>query len=405
LIRYHAAWVVPIAGRPLRDGWVTVDRGRVIAVGEGRTADGIAKVDLGRRALLPGLINAHTHLELSYLDHQIPAATEFTEWIRAVVAARRAEPDPSSERILRGVDAGIAQAIACGTSAVGDISNTLVTVAPLMRSPLHAVVFNELIRFRAPDPGGVVADACAQIARVPGNDAVRLGLAAHAPYSVAPGVFEAIRRAAATCAASTYSVHLSESRAESEFVASGQGPWRRFLEDLGAWDPGWVPPGGSPVAYLESLGFLGPSALAVHGVQMDERDLETLASLNATLVTCPRSNMLTGAGTPPIARFYASGVRVALGTDSLASTPDLNLFAELAEMRRLAPDVAAGRLLESATRAGAEALAVDRLLGTIEPGKSARLLSVALTSTAADVEEYLVGGVEPEQIMWVGEST
>jgi cytosine/adenosine deaminase-related metal-dependent hydrolase len=199
-------------------------------------------------------------------------------------------------------------------------------------------------------------------------------------------------------------VHLSESAEEVEFVRSGQGPWRAFLEEIGAWDESWRAPGVGPVRFLEDNGFLASHAIVVHGVQMSADDLHRLARHRATLVTCPRSNGHTGAGAPPIADFYASGVRVAVGTDSLASSPDLNVFAELATLRALAPEVSAASLLESATLAGAHALGFDADFGTIEPGKRARLLSVSVPEGTIDVEEYLVSGITPDQVGWIGES-
>src|SRR5205085_11360760 len=160
------------------------------------------------------------------------------------------------------------------------------------------------------------------------------------------------------------SVHLGESTQEIEFLRRGSGEWRALLESLGVWDPAWTAPGCGPVEYLERLGAVDENLIAVHGVQFDDDELSRLARVGATVVACPRSNRWTGAGPPPIERFYASGVRVAIGTDSLASVADLNMFAELAEMRRLAPGVPAARLLDSATRAGAVALGFGAGLGT-----------------------------------------
>jgi aminodeoxyfutalosine deaminase len=121
-------------------------------------------------------------------------------------------------------------------------------------------------------------------------------------------------------------------------------------------------------------------------------------------VTCPRSNEWTGAGRPKIAQFFASGVRVALGTDSLASVADLNLFAEMAAVREIAPDVPAAGILESATRSGAEALGFSADLGTIEPGKQAALIAVRVPAGVEDVEEYLVRGVQPADIRWLAQN-
>jgi cytosine/adenosine deaminase-related metal-dependent hydrolase len=197
------------------------------------------------------------------------------------------------------------------------------------------------------------------------------------------------------------SVHLGESAQELEFLQRGTGEWRALLEQLGAWTPSWTAPGCGPVEYLDALGMVHDRLVAVHGVHFTDAELTRLAAAGATVVTCPRSNRWTGAGLPPIDRFYASGVRVAVGTDSLASVDDLNLFAELAEVRRLAPSVPASRILDSATRAGARALGFDSELGSIEPGKRAQLLAVRLPAAVPDVEEYLLSGIDPGDIRWL----
>jgi cytosine/adenosine deaminase-related metal-dependent hydrolase len=402
LIRYHASWILPISEAPIRDGWVAVDRGRVVAVGR-RAPSGIgpADVDLGPVAVMPGLVNAHTHLELSYLRDEVSPSSAFVTWIGGVMAARRARPDPRAPEIMNAVTLAIAEAAAAGTTVIGDISNTLVTFDPLAGSPLAAVVFYELIRFHAPAPEAFVDAAVHSIDALPQTDRVRASLAAHAPYSVAPLVFRAIRAAVDRMPFVPCSVHLSESAEEVEFMRSGRGPWRAVLEQVGAWDPGWVPPGVSPVRFLDDNGFLDSRTLAVHGVQMTGDDLARLAVRGTTLVTCPRSNGHTGAGAPPISDFYKSGVRVAVGTDSQASAPDLNVFAELATMRALAPQVPASALLDSATYQGARALGFDADYGTIEPGRLARLLVVEIPPDAGDVEEYLVSGVQPDQLRWL----
>ena len=401
MIRYHARWVLPVASPPIADGWVAVDGGRVVAVGRGRPADFADDEQLGDVALMPGLVNAHTHLELSYLHDEVPPASEFVTWIRNVMAARRQRPDPRAADIVDAIDRAIVESRASGTAVVGDVSNTLVTFEPLARSALAAIVFYELIRFNAPDPRALVDAATAEIEALAPTEWVRASLAAHAPYSVAPLVLRAIREAVDRDALRPCSVHLCESAEETEFLRTGLGSWRRLLEDVGAWDPAWTPPGVSPVQFLDETGFLGANVLAVHGVQMTLDDLGRLKARGTTLVTCPRSNGHTGAGAPPIQDFYDAGVRVAIGTDSLASSPDLNVFAELATMRALAPAVPATALLESATIEGARALGFDADYGTIEPAKRARLIAVDLSPDVDDVEEYLVSGIRPAQIRWI----
>jgi aminodeoxyfutalosine deaminase len=414
LISYHASWVVPISAAPIRDGQVNVERGRVRDVGAGGTAGAgvrggarlagrVIEQDLGNVILMPGLVNAHTHLELSHLRGVVAPASNFVAWVRQLLAARRGYPDPRDPVILGGAADAIEEAVRTGTAVVGDISNTLITFDLLARSRLSAVLFYELIGFNLENADAMVQGAVEELRALPPMETVRPALAAHAPYSVARHLFRAIREATEHDGLGPRSVHLAESPEETQFIRAAAGPWRMLLEELGAWEPSWRAPGVSPVEYLDDVGFLG-GALVVHGVQMSADDLARVAARGATLVTCPRSNAYTGAGTPPIDRFYASGVRVAVGTDSLTSTPDLNMFSELAVMRAMAPTVPASRLLDSATRQGAAALGFEADYGSIESGKRGRLLAVAPGihfAEAADVEEYLLSGIQPDQISWI----
>jgi cytosine/adenosine deaminase-related metal-dependent hydrolase len=231
---------------------------------------------------------------------------------------------------------------------------------------------------------------------------VRVSLAPHAPYSTSPELFRAIRAEVDRQPPAITSVHVGESPEEMELLVHGTGEWASLLRLAGLWRDDWAHPRCGPVEYLDALGLIDGRTLVVHGVQLSDASLERLARLGATLVTCPRSNQWVGVGVPPIARFYASGVAVAVGTDSLASVADLNLFSELKTMRWIAPDLPARRFLESATLVGARALGLDAELGTLTPGKRAEIIAVSLPSTVDDVEEYLVGGVQPGQVQWVG---
>jgi len=403
--RYHAAWVVPITSAPIRHGWVEVDGGMITGVGGGSTqarpATGIREVQLPSTVVLPGLVNAHTHLELSRFRGAVPPAATMPSWARQMMAGQAAERPLRDEDTVREAVAELRRA---GTVLVGDIANTSASMDPLAASSLEAVVFREVLGFNATcdEAQAMVAQLWADVERRSGTR-IRLALAAHAPYSVAPSLFRAVSRAvveASSGALLPMSVHLAESREEIEFLETGAGDWRAILEERGRWAPDWSPPGTGPVEYLDQLGWLVSSTLVVHGVHLTRSELNCMASAGVTLVTCPRSNQWTGAGVPPVADFYASGVRIAVGTDSLASVPDLNLFAELSELRRLAPDIPAKVLLESATRSGAMALGFGSELGAIEPFRRAVLIAVTLPGPVDDVEEYLVSGIEPVQITW-----
>lgn len=399
MITYRADWVLPIADDPISNGSVTVEQGRIAAVG---TTTGGDVVDLGRAVIVPGLVNAHTHLELSYLHERIPPTRSFGEWVRIVMETRRQYPDPADPRIVEPARAAIARARAFGTALVGDVSNTLVTVPLLREARVPAQVFHELTGFTEQDPVARVSEARARADASGDAGEVRISIAPHAPYSVSAALFQAIRDDLDAHPRAVSSVHLGENPEEVQLLRHGDGPIREVLEGLERWPEDWHPPGVSPVRYLNDLGVLDSRMLVVHGVQFDGDDLTQLRAIGATLVSCPRSNRYVGVGDPPLEAFYAMGVRVVFGTDSLASVADLNMFAELAQARRIAPRVPARSLLESATSLAARALGFDQDYGSIEPGKTAALVAVRVPEGIGDVEEYLVSGVEPDRIQWLG---
>ena len=408
---YHASWVLPIAGPPIRDGWVRTSGGRVVALGGAAArgsspGDGQDTVELGDVAVMPALVNAHTHLELAWLRGRVPPGRNFIAWVMAQMRARLSPFGAASEAEIRAaITEALVEMRASGTGVVGDISNSLAGLDVLPTSGLVGVVFHEILKFNASDPAAFVAKAQARIAAAPKVPGWTLALAPHAPYSVAPGIFEAIRDTRQPARTSPTSVHVGESADEMEFLLTGGGGWRGVLGAMAAWNSSWEVPRCGPVTYLDRMNFWDARTLAVHGVQLDDAELALLAASGATLVTCPRSNVYVGVGEPPASRFFDSGVRIAIGTDSLASVEDLNLFSELAELHRLAPEVSPSRLLACATTNGAVALGLGDQYGTIEVGTRAALLAVTIPAATADVEQYLVSGITPDRVRWIESST
>jgi cytosine/adenosine deaminase-related metal-dependent hydrolase len=353
---------------------------------------------------MPGLVNAHTHLELSWMAGRVPPKPSMDEWIRELMAVRSAGPTEAadaSENENRGRElfqntsrplfSALAAAVGMvetGTVLVGDVSNTLMTPGLIASAGLRGVVFHELVGFSAPDPAALVEAAwarCDEVATLP----LEFSVVAHAPYSTSHALIQTIAAARRTA---PLAIHLGESDAELEFVATGQGPMRRMLERLGVWNELWPVPGCDPVEYIDRLGYLQAETLIVHATRLGAPALGAIRKAGAVIVSCPRSNRWVGSGSPPLAAFYQAGIPVAFGTDSLASVESLNVFDELAAARRIAPAVSASTLLESATRVGAQALGFGADYGTIEPGKLAALIAVSVPAAVADVEEYLVGG-------------
>ncbi len=396
---FTADWILPIAGPPIRGGAVTVADGAIVRVDHETAPNAVSR---GNVAILPALVNAHTHLELSYMHGRVPPSTSFADWVMALMTLRRASPDPGVPPILAAAKVAIGRAKASGTGLVGDVSNTLVTVPLLREAGMPAHVFYELIGFSHADPAARVRDARAYIRSTGAHGhGIRVSLAPHAPYSVSPGLFAAIRADVDADPLGVTSVHLGESAAEVELLRDGTGPTRVMLEQLGVWTDEWAIPGLSPTEYMAGLGFISPDALVVHGVQFTSDDLARVKAGGSTLVSCPRSNVHVGVGAPPLESFYAAGVPVAFGTDSLASCADLNMFTELAEARRIAPAVPARELLRSATLIGAQALRYGDEYGSIEAGKRASLIAVRVPAHVDDVEECLVHGVRPDAITWL----
>jgi cytosine/adenosine deaminase-related metal-dependent hydrolase len=390
---YACRWLLPIDGPPIERGWIEIDNGRIRGLGRG--VPPARAHDLGDVALLPGLVNAHTHLELSWMAGLVPPAESMDAWIRALLKLRRAGPPGGQEQVLRAAREAAAAMAKAGTVLVGDITNSLVSPRVLADAGIGGVVFHELLGFDAAEPAQMVKRAAAQAeseaeavahAHVP----IHVTVVAHAPYSVSPALFREIASRASDV---PLAVHLGESAEEMELLRTGRGPIRDLLETLGVWTDLWPVPSCDPVEYMHRLGYLRPGLLAVHAVHLTDEALATLAESEAVVVTCPRSNLWVGAGMPRVAHFYAAGLPVAIGTDSLASVDTLNLFDELAELRRVAPDVTAASLLDSATRVGAVALGFGSSFGTLSPGKRAALVAVDVPADVTDVEEYLVSGV------------
>ena len=395
-MRYIADWVLPIATPPVHRGRVDVRDGRVVGVGTAADAGGApaAVVDLGRAAILPALVNAHTHLELSELRGTVPPAASMPQWVDSLLQ-RRAEAGPPDPGAIRRA---IAEARASGTGLLGDIGNTAAAAPILAKAGMPARLFREVLAFPDRGASAAVDAAASDLGSVAAAGGVRVGMAAHAPFSVGRAAFAALDAVVRERFGGPRSIHLAESPEELEFLRSGSGPWRDLLDRIGRWDPAWTPPRCGPVEYLDRLGWLRAGLVVVHGVQLTDLELRRLAERDVFLVTCPRSNVWTGVGPPPIERFLRAGVPLAVGTDSLASAPDLNLFSELALMRSLAPSAPARRLLACATRHGAEALGFDDEFGTIAPGLRADLIGVRIPAGVGDVEEYLLGGITPDRV-------
>jgi aminodeoxyfutalosine deaminase len=381
---FTASWVVPVSSPPIRGGAVAVQDGTVRWVGRADDpgAPTGAVTGLGPGVLLPGLVNAHCHLELSHLRGRLPVAEGFVAWVEALVGAR-AHEDPAAVRV-RTAEA-IRELESAGTAAVGDVSNRLDHLDQLEASGLEAVVFHELLAWDPAQAAQRLREAEERSRLGPGRR-VRVRLAAHAPHSVSPELFRALAARGGPAA-----VHLAESAAESRFLLDGGGDWPAFLLRRGLGQVPFRPPGESPVRYLDGLGALRPGLLAAHCVRTDEADRALLARRGVSVVVCPRSNRALGVGLPDVPALLRSGVRVCLGTDSLASAASLDVLEDAALLHTAFPELEAGTIVHMATAAGAQALGFEQL-GDLAPGRRAALAFAPAADPPADPLGFLVSG-------------
>ncbi|MEW5807104.1 MAG: amidohydrolase family protein [Acidobacteriota bacterium] len=379
MITLRARWVVPVTSMIIEDGAIVISKDRIVDLGP---ADRIFKryrsirKDLGAAILLPALVNCHTHLELSHLKGRVKTRTGFVEWIGSLIRMR--EQDDEKEVIKRTKEA-IDRMYRSGTSSVGEVSNSLVTMKALSESRLRGIIFKEIFALRDEDALRCFTKALEEMQEFKTlfgkSGRFRFSITAHAPHTVSPVLFRMVRQFQ-RMSDSIISVHLAESQDEKKLIESGRGKLKDYLIEKSFWNYGWKVPGVSPVKYLDRLGILSGRMLAIHCVQVSAHDMDILRKRKVSVVVCPRSNRRLKTGKAPIARILSAGINVALGTDSLASNSDLSIFQEMKFLGKEFPDVKPDEILRMATINGAKALGLGKELGSIEKGKTADLIAI-----------------------------
>ncbi|PXF58498.1 MAG: hypothetical protein C4B58_06455 [Deltaproteobacteria bacterium] len=399
--RLHIArWVVPVSRPPIENGAIATFEGKIVGVGpasELRPSYQAEIKDYGDSILCPALINTHSHLELSPLRWRLSPSGSFVDWVKALIEARNLirpeEWEPAISQAIKEMQKN-------GIIAVGDVGN--LDVIPIFSSrkdgtwPFRGVFFQELV---CPIPNGAEEEIPFShlfvSERVPEpmdilGPSFRYAFSAHAPYSVAPTVLKAIK-AWDQSHGMPFPIHVAESEEETEFLQGGQGPLRELLKEKGHWPLNYDLPKASPVRYLETLGLLDRHTVCVHCVRVDRDDISILAKTGAGVCLCPRSNVFLGVGVAPVEDLHASGIPLALGTDSLASNDRLSIFAEMASLSKLAPGLSPETIFRAGTYGGARALGISEELGSLARGKAATFLAVESGPIGnKDVLEFLV---------------
>jgi 5-methylthioadenosine/S-adenosylhomocysteine deaminase len=379
-----ADWVLPISSAPLERGAVALKADKIVAVGWRREILPLfpdAKIeDFGAAAILPGFVNAHTHLELTamrgFLDD---VEHDFFSWLKKLTIARAEKMTAEDLRI--SATGGAIEAARAGITCLADIATQArESITAIQAVGLRGIVFQEIT---GPDENQAeqrIAHLREQIAscREIESRTVKIGISPHAPYSVSPKLFQ-FATDFALSENLPVTIHAAESLNEEEFLLRGTGLFSGFYESQGIK---WNTPGVSPIKYLKSIGALRTAPLLAHCVRVSDEDLEIVAETDSRIAHCPKSNAKFAHGIAPLQKFLEKPIKTGLGSDSVAS----NNVADILEEARFAAllsrangnFVSADAVLHLATLGGAKALGMEKEIGSLEPEKQADLIVVKL---------------------------
>lgn len=339
-----------------------------------------AIVDWGSAIILPGLVNAHAHLELTSLPNRITRYDSFTDWLSQLIALRRGMGDPA---LHSSFGEGIALSLASGTTAIGDISSTGIARSRAQESRIRKVIFEEVIALDEGLADERISDVERILDSVEPDEFRMAGVSPHAPYTVSASLYRKMARLAER-RSMPLATHIAETAQEAEFLRTGKGEFGLFLQRMQALPPHWKPPGSDPIGYLHSLGVLGRRSLLVHCNYLDSASIARIAESGSRVVFCPRSHAFFGHRDHPVRRLLDAGVAVALGTDSLASNTSLSILDEMRFLFMQRPDLGAEEILQMATVHGAEALYPGKSLGRLKPGCPADMTILEIPSNLGE---------------------
>jgi cytosine/adenosine deaminase-related metal-dependent hydrolase len=383
---YSARWVLPVSAAPIEHGAVAVAGPRIVGVG---ARDEIAArfpetqvENFGQSVILPGLVNTHTHLELTALRGYLEKEeSDFVAWLRKLTIARLERMTADDIRV--SAMWGACEAVRAGITCVGDASDFgKMSMLALQDVGLRGIVFQESF---GPDPR-LVEENFAQLKvkiaelRELESELVQVGVSPHAPYTVCGPQLELIADFAIS-ERRPLMMHAAESQAEEDFLRHGKG---LFADGLAQRGIAWTPPRTSTIQYLKQVGILDCEPLLAHCIRVDQNDIETLAQTGSKVAHCPKSNAKLGHGRAPLTSFLDAGVKVGLGSDSVASnnTCDLIEEARFAYLLARNPSLTTSHIVAAATTGGAQCLGLaERGIGVLSEGAQADLVVVGLDGT------------------------
>lgn len=386
-----ARWVLPVSSPPIDGGVVTIADERIVAVGT-RAEVGVPVQDLGEVVLLPGLINAHTHLEFSELHQPLgQPGMALPEWICSVIASRKQQTDPQASLL-----AGLQESGRAGVTTIGDI---VTSAYPKLDWRLPGLTeFHEVIGFSAGRVESVFAELQTRLES--GDGVKKQGISPHAPYTVHPELVQRLV-AIANERELPIAMHLAESPEELQLLRENAGPFRELLEERSMWDGDIFAGGKRPLDYLRLLSE-APRALVIHGNYLELDEIEFVAQQpQMTIVYCPRTHAYFQHVDYPLRPMLQAGVRVAVGTDSRASNPNLSVLDELRHIAREHGNLSPEQILRLGTLDGAFALEQEDEIGSLEVGKLANLTVVDCGTVEKDASAAILFGKQIPMQTWI----
>jgi len=374
---HRARWILINPGQVIENGCVEVENGFIKGVYRAPTSQGVQKsdtIDHGPGVIMPPLVNAHLHLELSALKNGLCFDNGFESWVSQLLEKRQAAGEKVLTHEAKKAAANLADH---GIGYIGEISTLGLTKKIVQSQNLSGVWFHEFIGSLKPE------------SKIQKGEALSFSMAGHAPHSTDPLLLQSVKKQT-RLKNLPFSIHLAESDLESEFISGKKGQWTKFLGSRGINTASWPIGSKSPVQYLDDLGGLDPLTLAVHLLNIDNRDLDILVRTGTRVCLCPRSNFNLHKKLPDIGKMLEKKIEPALGSDSLASCGSLSLFDEMSFMRVKYPEIDPAHILAMATINGARALGIEHFAGTLDKGKNSALIYIDSTpGSKSDLIESL----------------
>lgn len=398
ILKIEADWILPVTSPPIKDGVIIIDGNVVKAMGIKRELSSFPcdkTIDCSNKILMPGFINAHTHLELTGLRGRIKKGLPFVEWASEVIYLRR---EINENDITTAINDGLNELMLSGVTTVGDFSQTGITAKILNEKGLRGTVFLEFSGFNPEQKDEKMGELKGKFDRYSSifnlQSSIRIGIAPHAPYSVSKELLKESHNFAQEKRL-PLSIHISEMPEEIEFIKNGSGAMRDLLIEFGVWNDSWIPPQTTPVKYLNSLGVL-KKATGIHLNIVTEGDINILKENIVSVVYCPGSNKWFGRNWKyPLKEFLKKGINVAIGTDSLASNERLNMFYEMRIVKENFPDLENDIILKMATINGAKAIGFEGETGEIAVGRRADIIGINIEySSFNNPIEYVINKAE-----------